>query len=335
LKRAVEAALARAPAAPADPSAVSRLRGSSLKMRDLRSRIERVAPTDATVLVLGESGVGKELVARAIHAASPRAEKPMVVLNCGAIPENLMEAELFGWERGAFSGAHQAKPGLFEAANGGTIFLDEIGDLPLALQAKLLRVLQDHEVRRIGSTRGHVVDVRVIGATHRDLRALVADGKFREDLFFRLSVVEVTVPALRERKEDLPELLAFMLEEVARKHGKQVRGFSAEARAVLELHSYPGNIRELANLVERSVIFAAGDEITLADLPAHLMELVGVKARPSAVSFEIGTPLREVESELIRKSLEAAGGDKVLAAKLLGVNPRTIYRWLERETPAE
>ncbi|NOK38077.1 sigma-54-dependent Fis family transcriptional regulator, partial [Corallococcus exercitus] len=241
--------------------------GSSPAMRDVFERVRKVAPSAATVLVLGESGTGKELVARAVHAQSQRAEGPLIAVNCAAIPEGLLESELFGHEKGAFTGAQAAHAGLVEAAHGGTLFLDEIGELPAPAQARLLRMLQDGEVRRVGATRSRKVDVRILAATHRDLPRRVQEGLFRQDLYFRLRVVEIRLPPLRERGEDVPALAKHLLERASRRMGRPPASLSPDALAAIAQHSWPGNVRELENAIERAVILADGPLIT-ADLLA-------------------------------------------------------------------
>ncbi|MCE9667279.1 sigma-54 dependent transcriptional regulator [Myxococcus stipitatus] len=241
---------------------VSGMVGQCAAMRDVFERVRKVAPSPATVLVLGESGTGKELVARALHAQSPRADGPLVSVNCAAIPEGLLESELFGHEKGAFTGAQTAHAGLVEAAHGGTLFLDEVGELPAPAQARLLRMLQDGEVRRVGSTRPRKVDVRIIAATHRDLPRRVQEGAFRQDLYFRLRVVEIRLPPLRERGEDLPMLARYLLEKASRKVGRPTATLSPEAMGALLAHPWPGNVRELENALERAVILADGPVIS-------------------------------------------------------------------------
>jgi DNA-binding NtrC family response regulator len=251
---------------------VSGMVGGCAAMREVFERVRKVAPSPATVLVLGESGTGKELVARAIHAQSPRADGPLVAVNCAAIPEGLLESELFGHEKGAFTGAQAAHAGLVEAAHGGTLFLDEIGELPAPAQARLLRMLQDGEVRRVGSTRPRKVDVRIVAATHRDLPRRVQEGAFRQDLYFRLRVVEIRLPPLRERGEDLPALARHLLDKVCRKLGRTAATFSPEALVALSSHPWPGNVRELENAIERAVILADGLVVTPDLLALELPE---------------------------------------------------------------
>jgi two-component system, NtrC family, response regulator HydG len=324
-------------------SAAHSMVGNSIAIQSLRQMIRQVAPTAATVLITGESGTGKELVARSIHEQSTRAKAPMIALNCAAVPEQLMESELFGFEKGSFTGATQAKVGLFEAAHEGTLLLDEIGDMPIALQAKLLRVLQEGEVRRIGSSYSRKVDVRLIAATHQGLHELVAAGKFRQDLLYRLEVVHLEVPALRDRLDDMAELAHSVLKQAAEKHTKTVHGISNEAMQVLLAHRWPGNIRELSNVIERSIIFAQSDVLELKDLPEHLVKsaqfagqsssgqfAAQFSGQSSAISVPLGTSLKDVEELLIRKTLEATSGDKNMTAKLLGINSRTIYRKLDK-----
>lgn len=312
--------------------------GSSEPMRELHAIIEQVAPTSATVLLTGESGTGKELAARNIHEKSTRAKRKFVAINCAAMPEQLMESELFGHEKGAFTGAQNSKEGLFEAAHEGTLFLDEVGDMPVSLQAKLLRVLQDNEVRRVGAVDSRKINVRLIAATHRNLKELVRTGAFREDLLYRLEVIGIYVPPLRERMADLPDLAYYFLKKSAQKHDKASDGILDEAMEVLLAHHWPGNVRELSNVIERAVVFTKGPHISLADLPAHLVQLAqtplpaaSFKDKDStSISVPLGTSLKDVEELLIRKTLEATSGDKKITAKLLGINSRTIYRKLEK-----
>jgi two-component system response regulator HydG len=344
LLNSIEGALKRARAqAPRSSTLESRknLVGHSDAIQSIREMIRQVAPTAATVLITGESGTGKEMVARAIHEQSTRAQggkAPMIALNCAAVPENLIESELFGYERGAFTGATHPKAGLFEAAHGGSLLLDEIGDMPVNLQAKLLRVLQEGEVRRVGATQSRKVDVRLIAATHQNLHERVATSQFRQDLLYRLEVVQIQMPALRHRIQDLPELAAIILAQAVEKHSKAVKGISGAATEILLAHSWPGNIRELSNVLERATIFAQSELIQIQDLPEHL---INQHSRPmsssagSSISVPLGTSLKDVEELLIRKTLEATSGDKNMTAKLLGINSRTIYRKLASQEGGE
>jgi two-component system response regulator HydG len=295
------------------------LLGRSKAMQAVFERIRAVADADASVLLLGESGTGKELAARAIHQESARGRRPFVAVNCTAIPENLLESELFGHEKGAFPGADRARRGLFAEAHGGTIFLDEVGDLPPAVQGKLLRVLQDKAVRPLGAAQEIQLDVRVISATNRDLQALLAEGKFREDLFYRLAVIPIRLPTLRERPEDIPMLAAHFLERAAAAQGKRFEGFDEEAQAWLLQHRWPGNVRELENVVERAATLARGPRITRADLGTEFTGMSGLElgVRPT---------LADLEDRYIRRVLEETKGDKAAAARILGVSVRTLQR---------
>ncbi len=291
-------------------------------MLGLLETVKKVAVTSATVMLYGESGTGKELIARAIHGLSPRAAKPFVSVSAGALPETLLESELFGYEKGAFTGATMAKPGRFEMANGGTLFLDEIGDISPAVQVKLLRVLQERTFERLGGTRTIEVDVRVVSATNRDLQQLIADGAFREDLFYRLNVVPVTIPPLRKRADDLPRLVAHFLD----KYGAGDRGFSPDAMRALMDYQWPGNVRELENTVERVIILSHGDTIGFDDLPSEVRagSAVCSGVSPCFVLPEGGIDLEEVELDLVRQALDRAGGATPKAAKLLGLTTKTL-----------
>lgn len=317
----------------AAPTGVS-LVGRSRPMEALKATIAQVAPTSAAILLTGESGTGKEMVARQVHEESLRAKGKFVALNCAAVPEQLIESELFGFEKGAFTGATSAKEGLFETASGGTLLLDEIGDMPISLQAKLLRTLQEGETRRLGATLPRKVDVRVIAATHRDLKENVRAGTFRQDLLYRLEVVGIHVPPLRDRMEDLPDLAYHFLRQACRRHGKEVSGISEEVMARLLTHTWPGNVREFSNVIERAVIFAREAHLLVENLPPHLADLGVAVAVPApaatSISVPLGTSLKDVEDLLIRKTLEATSGDKNMTARLLGINSRTIYRKLDK-----
>ncbi len=307
--------------------------GRSEAFRSVLETLKQVAPSEATVLVMGESGTGKELLARAIHNLSDRSKGPLIRVNCAAIPENLFESELFGYEKGAFTGAAGRKPGRFELADGGTLFLDEVGEMSLAMQVKLLRVLQEGEFERVGGTKTVAVDVRLVAATNRDLERMVAERKFREDLYYRLNVIPLRVPPLRDRYDDVPLLAAHFLRVYAEKNRKGVRGITDDALEALQAYRWPGNVRELENTVERAVVLCKGDHIGVADLPGHMQPEGSGNARK--LVFAIGTPLRKMEDLAIRETLRYTGGDKKLAARLLGIAARTIYRKLEDKTGGE
>ena len=285
--------------------------------------VERAAEFKATVLLQGESGSGKEVLARALHSQSPRRDEAFVAINCAAIPENLLESELFGHAKGAFTGADRARRGLFAEADGGTIFLDEIGELPLPLQAKLLRVLQEEEVRAVGESKPRRVDVRVLAATARDLEVEVAAGRFREDLFYRLDVVRVKVPPLRERREDIPLLVDHFLGRTRESLGKSVRSIDDDALDRLVGYAWPGNVRELENVLERAVILCRGDRLTLADLPPNLTA-VPAERRTGSRDLSLRRARRAVEARLIEEALEATGGNRTHAARLLGISHRAL-----------
>lgn len=296
--------------------------GTSPRMVEVYRTAARVASTKSTILLVGESGTGKELIARAIHYNSPRGESPFVAVDCGALPESLLESELFGHEKGAFTGAHVLKKGLFEVAHGGTAFLDEVGDMGPSLQAKLLRVLQEHEIRRVGGVEPIKVDLRVIAATRLDLEALVKAGKFREDLFYRLSVVTIVLPPLRERAEDIPLLAMHFLRKYAAEAGKNISHIAPEAMVLLCQYAWPGNVRELEHVIERAVALTPNPVLLADDLPAKLQQ-------PASVP-DIFPSLREMEKRHFQQALEKAKGNKKRAAELLGVSRRTLYRLAER-----
>jgi NtrC-family two-component system response regulator AlgB len=285
----------------------------------------RAAPTDASILLRGESGTGKGVLARAIHARSSRAAAPFVTVHCPSLSGELLESELFGHVRGAFTGAFQDKLGKVAAAEGGTLFLDEIGDLPLSLQPKLLRVLQDKQYERVGETRTRVCDVRILAATNRDLQYAITTGAFREDLLYRLNVIEVVLPPLRERRDDLLPMADHLLQFFARQTGKPISGFTAEARDAILRHSWPGNVRELRNAIERSVILASGPQIGLADLPSQ----IGASLPSSSLTLGGAATLEQLEAEHIRRIL-ASSATMEQAAALLGIDPSTLYRKRKR-----
>jgi len=320
--------------------------GKTPAMLEIYKTIGRVAPTDATVLVQGESGTGKELIAKAVHYHSPRWSGPFVALNCSAIPRDLLESELFGYERGAFTGALEQRPGKFELAGGGTLFLDEVGDMPLELQAKLLRVLQEKELTRVGGREVVKVDCRIIAATNQDLERAIKQGRFREDLYFRLRVVPILVPPLRERREDIPELIAFFIEKVNRELGTSVTGVSSEARNMLMQHNWPGNVRELENTLVRAAVLAPGPTLMPRDLalaagtaapPQHddlsLEDIVRLKLteyfrQTQAVELTDlhSLIMGRVERPLIELVLERAHGNQLKAAAMLGINRNTLRK---------
>jgi transcriptional regulator with PAS, ATPase and Fis domain len=289
-------------------------------MLEVLSLVRRVAPSEATVLIRGESGTGKELIAKAIHFASPRAKGPLVKVNCAALPETLLESELFGHEKGAFTGAIGSRQGRFELANGGTIFLDEIGDLPLHLQAKLLRVLQEREYEKVGSSRPVKVNVRIIAASHRPLEALIKAGQLREDLYYRLNVVTIKISPLRERRADLTFLIDHFLRLFADKNHKTIQGMTREARDILLRYDYPGNVRELENIIERAVVLTRDDVIGSGDLPLAVDELEVADGRETSLSVAV----ERLERRMIRDALARSDGVQTRAAELLGMSERAL-----------
>jgi DNA-binding NtrC family response regulator len=303
------------------PNVVAR----SVKMQEVLATVDRVAPTNSTVLLGGESGVGKDLIARALHEKSRRATGPFIKINSTAIPENLLESELFGYERGAFTGANASKPGKFELADKGTLFLDEIGDVPLAIQVKLLRVLQEREFERLGGTKTVKVDVRLIAATNRDLREALEQGTFREDLYYRLNVVPIDIAPLRQRKEDIPDLVNLFIARFAGDSGKPVEGITPEAMQVLVNYHWPGNVRELQNIIERACALAKGVVLKVDDI--HL-DIRPARSVSGAGNFlPEGMTLEQWEDEMIRESLRRANGNKSQAARLLGLSRNALrYR---------
>jgi len=301
--------------------------GRSAPMEEVFALIRRLSTSAVNVLITGESGTGKELVARALHYHSPRAKKPFVAVNCAAIPDTLLESELFGYKRGAFTDARQDRPGMFLEAEGGTIFLDEIGDLTPALQAKLLRVLQEREIRPLGATRSEKVDVRVLSATNRDLAQRMGQGVFREDLFYRLNVIEVSLPPLRDRGEDVLPLAQHFLAQACKRTGKRLRGFEPTSLKILLGYPWPGNVRELENVVERAVALAEGELIVPDDLPAQVRERRSTDVLQGALSRNL--TLADLERDYIHRVLQAEGGNKTRAAQRLGLDRKTLYRKLE------
>jgi two-component system response regulator HydG len=305
--------------------------GSSPALRSVLEEVDQVAPSDASVLLVGESGTGKSMVARAIHERSSRAGGRLVTVNCAALPENLLESELFGHEQGAFTGATARKEGRFDLARNGTLFLDEITEVALSTQVKLLRVLQEGEYERVGGTRTLRADVRVLAATNRDIEGEIRAGRFREDLFYRLNVIQIRLPSLRERPEDVPLLAAHFLSRYATKNRKDVRGLTPDALECMQGYQWPGNVRELENAIERAVVLCRGDLVKVQHLPPAVRKGKGGR---SVLSFPVGTPLKHVERSMIQETLRHTSGDKQLTASLLGITARTIYR-REAEWAAE
>jgi len=305
-------------------SAVTGIIAMSDLMINVCRKIEKVGPTHATTLLLGESGTGKELLARALHTMSPRSQGPFVAINCAAIPDTLLESELFGYEKGAFTGAHKQTMGKFESASGGTLFLDEVGDMPLTLQAKLLRFLQERVIERIGSRESIQVDVRVVCATHRDLKEMIAKNEFRSDLFYRISEVTIQIPPLREREGDAVVIAQAILEKCARDHGRTIRGFSPDAIGAIQSYPWPGNIRELENKVSGAVILAEGKQVTAADLGLE------VNDQMDSAFFNLRLVRQQAERRAIMKALAVSKGNLSRAADLLGITRPTLYDLLEK-----
>ena len=303
---------------------------ASPEMEAVKKMILKVARSSSTVLIRGESGTGKELIARAIHNQSPRSAEMFQAVNCAAINENLLESELFGHEKGSFTGAHAEKKGLFEVADRGTLFLDEIAELDIGMQAKLLRALQEREIRRVGGTRPIKIDVRVVAATNRDLRAMVSDGRFRDDLYYRINVLSIDVPPLRERRDDIPVLIDFFLRKHTRNTSRLVRGLTPEARRVMMDYAWPGNVRQLESAIERAILLCEGDQITVEDLPLEVRQ----EARPASEgAFKLppeGLSFEDVERDLIVQAMERTDYNITKAAKLLGLTFRTLQYRLEK-----
>jgi len=311
-----------------DRSIYGELVGKSESIRKIYFLIEQVAPSSASVLITGESGTGKELVARTIHKMSPRHDKPFVAINCSAIPESLMESELFGHEKGAFTGAASRRQGCFELADTGTLLLDEIGEMPALLQAKLLRVIEERAVRRLGSRKEIEVDVRLVAATNRQPQQAVADGKLRDDLLYRLNVFGIHLPSLRERKEDLPLLAQHLVTQLAERHGRPARFLSSAAIEALQFHSWPGNVRELRNVIERAVIICSGEQVERHHFAPYPIEQRERLRNEDTLSLPVGTPLEEVERQMIMRTLQKTKNNKTRAAELLGISLKTLHNKL-------
>jgi two-component system, NtrC family, response regulator HydG len=303
--------------------------GQSPAHRAFIELLQQAAPSTATVLLMGESGTGKELAARFVHESSARANKAFIAVNCAALPESILEAELFGVERGAFTGATARKEGRFERADGGTLFLDEVGEMSLSAQVKLLRVLQEGELERLGGTQTVKVDVRLVAATNKDLPREVQEGRFREDLYYRLNVVEVRVPSLSSRREDISLLAEHFVRRYASKNGKRISGLSPETVVALEDYAWPGNVRELEHAMERAVVLCRGDSIQVQELPETVKK--GPRGSASQIVIPLGTPMEEIERRVIEETLRHTKGDKNLAARMLGIAARTIYRKLAQD----
>ncbi|MBW1895512.1 MAG: sigma-54-dependent Fis family transcriptional regulator [Deltaproteobacteria bacterium] len=308
--------------------------GDSAPIQEVFELIEKVADTDSTVLITGQSGTGKELIAKAIHYNSYRKNNPMVVINCGAIPEELLESELFGHEKGAFTGAHKSRVGRFELANGGTIFLDEIGDMSPNLQVKLLRVLQEQKFERVGSTRTLTVDIRIVAATNQDLFTAVKEGNFREDLYYRLNVIPIKVPPLKERKSDIPLLVDFFVKKFNKEKQKKFKGFSSKAMDTLHYHEWPGNVRELENMVERVAILSSGERVEISDIPESIRKgartLGSTEALPRG-GLRFDRAVEEYEKRLILHALDETDWVKTKAAKLLKMNRTTLIEKMKKK----
>jgi len=302
--------------------------GNSAPMREVYSLIEQVAPSSASVLITGESGTGKELVARTIHQLSPRRDLPFIGINCSAIPESLMESELFGHEKGAFTGAASRRQGCFELADGGTLLLDEIAEMPELLQAKLLRVIEERSLRRLGSRKEVGIDVRLLAATNKNPEEAVTKGSLREDLLYRLNVFRLQLPALKDRKDDLPLLAQYLVERLAEKHGRPARFLSPAALTALQFHAWPGNVRELRNVIERAVIICSGDQIERHHFAPYPIDQRERHRNEDTITLPVGTPLEEVERQMLMRTLQKTKNNKTRAAELLGISLKTLHNKL-------
>jgi DNA-binding NtrC family response regulator len=311
-----------------DRGTFGELVGNSAPMREIYALVEQVAPSSASVLITGESGTGKELIARTIHQLSPRRDKPFIGINCSAIPETLMESELFGHEKGAFTGAASTRAGCFELAEGGTLLLDEIAEMPPLLQAKLLRVIEERSLRRLGSNREIEIDVRLLAATNRDPEESVAKGTLREDLLYRLNVFRIQLPALRERKEDLPLLAQYLVTKLAEKHSRPARFLSPAAISVLQFHAWPGNVRELRNVIERAVVICSGEQIERHHFAPYPIDQRERLRKEDTITLPVGTPIEEVERQMIIRTLQKTKNNKTRAAELLGISLKTLHNKL-------
>ncbi len=311
-----------------DRGAFGELVGNSAPMREIYALVEQVAPSSASVLITGESGTGKELIARTIHQLSPRRDKPFIGINCSAIPESLMESELFGHEKGAFTGAASTRAGCFELAEGGTLLLDEIAEMPPVLQAKLLRVIEERSLRRVGGNREIDVDVRLLAATNKNPEDAVALGTLREDLLYRLNVFRIELPTLKERKEDLPLLAQYLVTKLAEKHSRPARFLSPAAINVLQFHAWPGNVRELRNVIERAVVICSGEQIERHHFAPYPIDQRERLRKEDTITLPVGTPLEEVERQMIIRTLQKTKNNKTRAAELLGISLKTLHNKL-------
>jgi DNA-binding NtrC family response regulator len=311
-----------------DRGTFGELVGNSGPMREIYALVEQVAPSSASVLITGDSGTGKELIARTIHQLSPRRDKPFVGINCSAIPESLMESELFGHEKGAFTGAASTRIGCFELAEGGTLLLDEIAEMPPLLQAKLLRVIEERSLRRVGSNREVDIDVRILAATNKNPEEAVAKGTLREDLLYRLNVFRIELPALKDRKEDLPLLAQYLVTKLAEKHSRPARFLSPAAISVLQFHAWPGNVRELRNVIERAVVICSGEQIERHHFAPYPIDQRERLRKEDTITLPVGTPIEEVERQMIIRTLQKTKNNKTRAAELLGISLKTLHNKL-------
>lgn len=311
-----------------DRGAFGELVGNSAPMREIYALVEQVASSSASVLITGESGTGKELVARTIHQLSPRRDKPFIGINCSAIPETLMESELFGHEKGAFTGAASRRAGCFELAEGGTLLLDEIAEMPPLLQSKLLRVIEERRVRRLGSLKEIEVDVRLLAATNQEPHSAVSKGSLREDLLYRLNVFRIQLPPLKDRKEDLPLLAQYLVTSLAEKHRRPARFLSAAALEALQFHAWPGNVRELRNVIERAVVICSGEQIERHHFAPYPIDQRERRRNEDTITFPVGTPIEEVERQMILRTIQKTRNNKTRAAELLGISLKTLHNKL-------
>jgi len=311
-----------------DRGAFGELVGNSAAMREVYSLVEQVASSSASVLITGDSGTGKELVARTIHQLSPRREQPFIGINCSAIPETLMESELFGHEKGAFTGAASMRAGCFELAEGGTLLLDEIAEMPPLLQSKLLRVIEERSVRRLGSRKEVAVDVRLLAATNQDPQTAVSKGTLREDLLYRINVFHIHLPSLKDRKEDIPLLAQYLVTSLAQKHARPARFLSPAALSALQFHAWPGNVRELRNVIERAVVICSGEQIERHHFAPYPIDQRERFRNEDTITFPVGTPIEEVERQMIIRTIQKTKNNKTRAAELLGISLKTLHNKL-------